>query len=62
MSALSPPGRPRLASLSSGSLDRAPGPARDMDWVPRRHPDRPGRGSRRSPSAPWTAIGSHRQG
>jgi len=34
-----------------------PSPARNPDRGHRRHPDRPGQDSRRSPSARWLAIG-----
>jgi len=56
-----PPSRPGHGRLpGSGPSDDpgwCPSPARDPDQGHRRHPDRPGRGSRRSPSAPRSAIG-----
>jgi len=40
-----------------GAGRRAVGLDRNVDRGSRRHPDRPGRGSRRSPSAPWPTTG-----
>ena len=43
--------------ISPGPRNRALGPDRNADPGPRRHPDRAGRGPRRSPPAPRPAIG-----
>ena len=57
------PGRARPAGGGGsphhpGARTGALGLDRDVDPGPRWHPDRPGRGSRRSPSPPGPAIGA----